>query len=452
MKTRTFTMLSMSALMLGTAMVGCSTKPMNLASLGGTAVTADAKKALRTSQQAEKALAAGKIEQAIGHAEGTVALAPQDATYRALLGRAYLAAGRFESAAQAFSDTLALDPANGRAALNLALAETALGKWSTARETLTRHKDQIAPADRGLALALAGDPEGGVAILSVAAREPAATAVTRQNFALVLALSGRWREAQAVASVDLPPAEVEKRLIEWAGFARPETASDQVAAMLGVTPVEDPGQPVALALNAVPPVAAAVEVADAPAAEPAPLVDAPVELVAPVVEPVAAAPVAVADASPAPLSSDGAAPGVSFAPRSEVVQATPARVRPATPRAVAAVSAKPVPGAGKPAMFKPAPGQFFVQLGAYDSDAVAKDAWGRLAGRVAPLKGLVPSGMPVTVGGTTYYRLSVGGFARPDADRLCAAVKRGGGKCFVRTGAGDKLASWVRSGVRAASK
>ena len=194
-------------------------------------------------------------------AEAAVGLRPQVASYRMLLGQSYLKAGRFGSAREAFADAMTLEPGNGKAALNLALAEIATGDWAGARKTLDAHTDIIAVSDRGLAMALAGDPAGAVDVLIAATRSPEADAKTRQNLALSLALAGRWRDARSVVAVDVAPGEVDKRILQWAAFARPTSASDQVAALLGVTPVQDPGQPVALALNA--PVAPAVAVAKA---------------------------------------------------------------------------------------------------------------------------------------------------------------------------------------------
>ena len=107
---------------------------------------------------AARALAKGKAEAAVGYAEHAVQLRPQDAGYRALLGKVYLAAGRFFSAKQAFADALQLDPNQPGAALSLALATTATGDFSAAQEILNANANTISPADRGLAYALAGNP------------------------------------------------------------------------------------------------------------------------------------------------------------------------------------------------------------------------------------------------------------------------------------------------------
>lgn len=429
MKTRMIVTLSASALVFGGTMVGCASRPdmaASSASEGNGAARQAQKQALKAQQAIDKRQGAD----AVGYAEQAVALAPQEAGHRTLLGQAYLSAGRFASAAQACSDALALDPKDGRAALNLVLAQTALGDWAGARGSLTRYSDQIRPADRGLALALAGDPAGGVTLLAEAVREPGATATVRQNLALAFALAGRWAEAKAVAEVDVAPGEVDKRLLDWARFAQPTTAADQVAALLGVVPVADAGQPVALALA---PSRADVAVASAEAglATEVAVVEIPVQ------EPVATA----------GQVADSRVLRVNFAPAREIVQALPARYMAdvqAGPRGrqAAGVGVASI-AAAKPAF---ADGSYYVQLGAFDSVAVARDAWIRAGRRVPALARMTPAGMKARVGDNAYYRLSVGGFARQDATKLCGMVRSQGGRCFVRQNAGDTVAAWVRPG------
>lgn len=458
MKARTLILLGVPALLFGGTMVGCA-KAGRVASVSATARVADAGQAAKDADRARKAIAARDAAGAVRFAEAAVAASPRDATYRSLLGQAYLSAGRFQSAAQAYADVLTLDPANGRAALNLALAQTATGDWVGARKTLTDHADQIGAGDRGLALALAGDPNGGIQLLSVAARDPASNATVRQNFALALALGGHWQEARAVAAVDVPADQLDARLQQWAAFARPNGAADQVAALLGVTPVADNGQPVQLALVAPVPVAAPDAVlASAGDAGAVSGGDAGADLS------VAAGDVAsgytddrVTGGADVALSSGS---GITFAPPAEIAQMLPPAIGKDAPRDIALPKPAPKPGKGMIAKasgaaaadFSPAKGGYYVQLGAYDSSAVAEDAWHRIAARTAGIGALVPSGMAVTVGGKSFYRLSVGGFARGDADRLCASVKASGGRCFVRAGAGDARAAWVKGGARVAGR
>ena len=401
-----------------------------IAALGGGVASASApseaalnKAAAAKANEAGAALAKGQADEAVGLAEQVVTLRPRLAEYRVLLGQAYLKAGRFTSARAAFADALALEPADGKAAINLALVETALGDWAEARGVLQAHATTLPAADRGLALALAGDPVGAVEILTAAVRSPDATVTTRQNLALAMALAGRWPQARVVAAMDLAPADVDARLEQWAAFAHPAGAADQVAAMLGVTPVADAGQPVALALIAPETVTRVAEAK--PAVEVAPM-------------PAAAAAPAVA--------------GVVFAAASPVVQPLPA-----APAEAAREIARPA--AHKLALRSPGPrpatrakGNWFVQIGAYQNAAIARDDWTRATRRDAAFHAFAPEGMTFQVNGAQVYRLSVGGFARGDADALCRAYRAKGGRCFVRQGAGEQIASWARKDVQLASR
>ncbi|WP_197420683.1 SPOR domain-containing protein, partial [Sphingomonas sp. CCH5-D11] len=260
-----------------------------------------------------------------------------------------------------------------------------------------------------------------VEVLTAAARTPEADAKTRQNLALALALAGRWADARQMAGVDMAPTDADARVLQWAAFAKPAGAADQVAALLGVKPVKDPGQPVALALNNVMPsrVAPAELMAEAPAtslaAEPEPTHVAAVAADVP------------------------AGPRIVFAERREVVQSLPAGTQVARSAGVKApVRLAAVESEGS-AKVKQA-GKWFVQLGAYDSAAVAKDAWERAQRRYAGFAGETPSGMAFK----SFYRLSVGGYSRGEANALCRGYRANGGSCFVRTGAGDQTAAWVK--------
>jgi Flp pilus assembly protein TadD len=433
----TRTSLSLGLLTLGAAAIG----------LAGQVTASDsdkiAKEATADATRAAQALTRRDASTAIARAEEAVAAAPRTAGYRMLLGQGYLQAGRFQSAAAAFTDVLALEPGNHRAALNLALAQVATGDWQAARRTIDANEG-IPVADRGLAMALAGDPQGAVALLMTAAREPGATPKLRQNLALSLALSGQWQAARVVAQTDMSPADVDQRLAQWAEFAQPRSAYDQVASLLGVRPVNDPGQPVALALSAPMPVVAVA----------APVMPVPVAEAVPPAPPMMAATV--------------------FAPRREVVQALPTPLirADAKPARLALARASMTPGvqrmhvmrpasmplsgewpvkrlralaiATKPAAPRaPASGNFYVQLGAYENAGVAKDAWSRFARRHAVFAGQTPSGAAVKANGSTLYRLSVGGFARGDADQFCRRYRANGGVCFVRAGAGDQMVRWA---------
>ncbi len=426
---------------------------------------AEARMASVDAARSLKAIGKRDGDKAVQYAELAVGLNPRSAEYRALLGQAYMLAGRFGSARSALSDALSLSPGDGKIALNLALAQVAEGDWTGARATLDSNSGMIPIADRGLAIALAGDPVGAVDLLLPVARQPGADAKLRQNLALSLAMAGRWQDAKVVAGMDLDPAETDKRIVQWAAFARPAAKADQVAALLGVTPAgSDAGQPVALALNATtaPGVldtfmpkasapAAAVASATSDAGAPVP-VSAPAPQVAPAI--VAQVASITPGTAPAPRISS-----VVFAPRAEIVQPLPVKpvvgarspiAKPVAAKAVKAsfvqsvVAAKTTPGASTVSVGAGiGRGNFFVQLGAYDNASVARDGWARASRAYSGFAGHAPQGMSATVGGKNFYRLSVGGFDRAGAAKVCKAYRARGGNCFVRTSAGDAAVSWT---------
>ena len=399
--------------------------------------TAAAHEAAKQASKTAKALNRHDSTAAVAAAEQAVAFAPSEPGYRMLLGQSYMQAGRFASAGQAFADVLSLDGGNGpnagRAALNLALTQIAAGDWQAARRTLGSHTEAIPAADRGLALALAGDTEAAVALLTQVARSPAASPKVRQNLALAYALAGQWQMARVVASADMSPADVDARIEQWAAFAQPRAASDQVASLLGVRPVVDGGQPTALALFAP---TQPISVAQVEA--PAPVAAAATPVAAPATE--AAAPIRVAT--------------VVFGPRREVVQALPvATLSPVSgPIKVAAAGKIGARFAAAARSTAVTGGKWFVQLGAYESAGVARDDWGRARRRYAAFGDHTPQGATVKVGAATYYRLSVGGFARADADQACRTYRARGGTCFVRQSAGEQVASWATGGTRVAAR
>jgi Flp pilus assembly protein TadD len=452
MNTRTIK-FGFSALALGgIAVAGMASQGLTIAAFAADAPSA--KKAANEAKAARKALAKRQGDKAVQHAELAVANDPTNAAYRALLGQSYLLAGRFASASQALTDALTLNPQDGAVALNLSLAKIAQGDWAGARGMLQANADRIPASDRGLAFALAGDPVMAVEILMPAARDASATAKTRQNLALAMALTGRWKEAAEIASMDMSPDQLQTRIGEWMQFARPTNAYDQVASLLNVRPVQDAGQPVALALSQQPGVAVA---AAAPAASSVDQFMPGVPADAPAVMAQAAPVEAPAEAAPEPVQVAGTGPQVVFGARAEVVQ--PVATAPLRAAAPVERVAKPVRVAKAAAPQKPAevratrqPGNYYVQLGAYENAAVARDGWARYARRVPALAGVTPQGMNVSTAAGTFYRLSVGGFARQDAAALCGQVKARGGICFVRLQAGDQVAAWVKGRTQVASR
>lgn len=436
-----------------------------------------------------KALAKGQVAKALASAEQLVALDPNSASHRFLLGQVYLAAGRFYAAETSFDDAMKLSPGHERAALNLALTKIARGNTDAALALLEEHHEGLSAADYGLALALSGEIDRAVRVLEDAARSPGADARTRQNLALTYAMSNRWIEARIVAAQDLSLDLLDQRMTEWAMFVRPQASWDQVAGLLRVKPVYDPGQPAALALGDPFPAQQQAQAAAEPEAAPARTVtvalDEPAPAVAPAAQPArfevasvaASAPVpapapAVSQpdsrfqietveeaaqaeaAAPAPMPAVSTAPARVAAP-APVIRPEPAPLKqavvPASSASAGGFKKAAVAAASEPLDFKPVEsGKFAVQLGAFNSLGVADKAWSRLAGRHQVLGGLEPQTARVKVNGNQFYRLSVTGFlTRAQAGQVCTRVKATGGDCFVRALAGD---SSLRMALRKASK
>ncbi len=464
-----------STMVFGVGMIG--TGPVGLSAMASASdLSPEAKLAETAAQKAQQALKKQKFDKALIEAEKAVAFAPDRADYRMILGQTYLALGRMSAAETTFGDVVALDPSNGRAGLNRALMQIALGRRENALATLDQHRELLAASDFGLAVALAGDTSGAVKILEAAVRAPGANAKTRQNLALAYVLNGQWAQSRATAALDVSPDQLDPRMMEWAQFSRPTSSSDQVASLMQIRPVYDPGQPERLELvlqpaRQVAAAAVAEPIAAAPVIEPAaemPVLAAQRALSQPVAV-AAAAPVTPAPAFEIPAQTVVAAPAVPVASAPSLKVAGPTVVAaPAAPiiRAPAApiirapaAPAKQAVVAVRPAFTRPVSrpiesGRFVVQLGAFSNEGRAQIAWDRAVGKDHALSGYSAATARVQVRGVSLYRLSVAGFAtRDDASRVCTRVKAAGGDCFVRSIAGDKPMQWVsRGGTRLAAR
>lgn len=419
--------------------------------------------AAKSAGQARAALEAGKVSKAVGLAEAAVAASPRDAGYRALLGQAYLNDGRFASATAALSEAVELGATDSNTIIALTLAQIAQGKNRDAVVLLEAHRDTVPASDIGLALALAGDNEGAIYVLSEAARAPDASARTRQNLALAYGLSGRWAQARILASQDLSPAKLEARMAEWSKLAESPDAPMRVASLIGTKVRQDAGMPVRLALSNF----GETQMAAADGVELASADPAPVEAYAP-------PPPVVADAGGAIRSvelpmpergADGIVPVTELPqpkPAGAVIMADAAPYR-AAPRVASEGRLRPLQQQALEMVSQIVPKAFdskkptgwAVQLGAYDSLGIAKEKWGGLKKRNSVLASFPASSHAATVKGRTFYRLTVNGLAtRADATSLCNELKAQGQTCFIRAMGGSESIQWAAkaSPLRMASR
>ncbi|WP_260583760.1 SPOR domain-containing protein [Sphingopyxis sp. PET50] len=245
MKRNLLMKLAVSGFVLGLTTSGCSMSKMANAPSN---TLGKPETAVKSASLARTALEAGKTSKAVGLAEAAVAASPRDGAYRALLGQAYLSDGRFASAAAALTEAMELGVTDTNTVLALTLAHIAQNRTSDALALLNAHRDTLPAPDTGLALALAGDVESAIYVLTEAARVEGASARTRQNLALAYALSGRWAQARILASQDLSLAKLEGRMAEWSALANEENSAVRVASLIGVKAQADAGMPVRLAL------------------------------------------------------------------------------------------------------------------------------------------------------------------------------------------------------------
>jgi D-alanyl-D-alanine carboxypeptidase len=425
-----FFKLAISTAFIAVPSVGCTQMGVSSASANVSA-DAQAKKALAWAQKSEKMLAKGQVDKALTYAEAAVEGELRNVEYRALLARIYMQQGRFVAAERTLMDVVELGQADPRTIVSLALAKTAQGKVESAISLVDAHRAILPASDYGLALALAGDNKRAVDVLVDAIRSNNATSRTRQNLALAYALDNRWREAQVMASQDMPQTVVDQRIVQWAQYARPGAYEVRVAGLLGVKAQADTGQPVRLALNAASTdvqmaSVAAPETTSFAMAEPvgelAAIGAAPVDFGAGAEESVQVAVASAAPAFEAPLIKAPVGPSKA----AEAAVKAPVKLALADTR---------------PTATKSVAGTHLVQLGAYSSSANAKEAWGKLQSKYGVLQGFESASSSVTVNGKKLTRLAAMGFGnKASADAACQAIKAKGGDCIVRSAGGETSA------------
>ena len=156
---------------------------------------------------------------------------------------------------------------------------------------------------------------------------------------------------------------------------------------------------------------------------------------------------ALADA--APQVQPVPQPAVQAAPITRVAAREAAQPKPQA-RVQQAVARQPVARMQKAAFIKPVgnASDWVVQLGAYDSAAVAREKWMGMAGRNSALAAFPVLTSQATVKGRLYHRLAVSGFAsRADAMTACRMIRSQRGQCFVRETAPNATPQrWAVSG------
>lgn len=452
-------------------------------------------------------------DRAIQAAEAAVAANPRSAQHRMALGNAYLEGGRFASASTTFEDAMALGDNSPRAALSLTLALIGQARYSEAGSLLSDWEGQIAASDLGLALALSGQPERGIHILTNSIRGGENTVKSRQNLAYAYAVAGRWREARMMVAQDVPAHEVGQRIAEWSQLSNANAYQARIANLLGVPAnVRDDGQPVHLALAngssaprmaadmssqrgtssaelaaldagrmSVPATGSELPSVGAPRAiepyqEPAPVTTASyapardtaatgfAEAFAPSADPGQEAPAIIA-------SDDGlflSAPAARYAPQPDPVAGpltapqiagTEATEAPARTAARSAVSTR-TPAIARPALVETAiaagsvdaMSSHLVQLGSFSSEAGANRAWDIYVARYPELADREKVITQAVVNGRNYWRVSAGGFDGSSSRAMCNFVDSSNGEGCISWVANSPLPGAIETGVRFAHR
>ncbi len=436
-------------------------------------------------------LAAGERSEAIMHAEAAVAADPNNGAFRTLLGDAYLEAGRFASAQDAFGEAMQLGENSPRVALSLALALAGEAKYAEAGALLNEWEGMIAPADIGLAYALAGQPARGIHMMSNAIRAGENTVKMRQNLAYAYAVDGRWREARLMVAQDLPADQVGARMSEWASLATAQAYRHRVANLLQVpATVQDPGRPAHLALGNTPRLdQLAMEAAEAPQSE-LPAQEAPMLALAPAASqsssmelPPVAAPApryaGLAQAATASAIQSNAEReeeslkrevfdaefAAAFAP-TEPVKERLASATTDTARFISNPVVQPVSERSQPARAANRPnltaagsasanagqGTHLVQLGSFLSERAALRAWDIYKSRYPQLADHQMVITEAVVDNKRRYRVSASGFDRSASRAMCSQINRRGGDGCISWAAARPLPGAVDTGVRLARR
>ena len=391
----------------------------------------------------------GAPAEAAQHYRTALAYAPDSLSARYGLGKALLAADRPEAAIEQFDRLIAQEAADTRPYVAKGVALDMLGRHAEA-QTVYRSGLELAPmnvalrTNLGLSLALAGDYKTALRVLEDAARDPKASARTRQNLALVYGLAGEMEDAAVAGSADLGHGAVQRNLAYYRALREARAITDAAARTRAVAePPAGSGARTQLAAND-PRAEAPVPKTDAAApsqtetepearspqadAPKAPVADAVPDRLAPRADAAPAQPDATPAASPAPGAKPAGEPAGE--PAAEMAPDSPERA--ATPGAVRQVSFSPTPAPDH--ALADGGRRYWVQVASLRSQAEAQAEWDRLQGAHARLLAQLPLALQKTdlPDKGTYYRLRSGPFAEAGTPKqLCQALKARDQACLV---------------------
>jgi Flp pilus assembly protein TadD len=186
---------------------------------------------------------AGQPQQAIAVINSTTATQAPDAITLLELGKDYLAADQLNLAKPTLERAKAAAPLNWEILSSLGVVYDYDGQYQQAQQQYDAAlfidpDNPVVLNNKALSLAQAGKLDEAVDTMQQAINQPSASAQTRQNLALLMALKGDAAAAERLARKDLPPAVAEANIEYYKSLAKPET-KPQTKPAAKVSPTAD---------------------------------------------------------------------------------------------------------------------------------------------------------------------------------------------------------------------
>ena len=139
------------------------------------------------------------------------------------LGKDYLASDQLSLAVSVLDQARATDPTNWQILSSLAVAQDYLGNFKDAQASYQSAlklsaNNPVVLNNYALSLAQSGQLDAAIETLNTAIAQPGATAQTRQNLALMLALKGDKDGAARLVKADLPPDMAQNNINYYQGM------------------------------------------------------------------------------------------------------------------------------------------------------------------------------------------------------------------------------------------
>lgn len=157
------------------------------------------------------------------------------------LGKDYLAADQLNLAKPTLERAKAAAPLNWEILSSLGVVYDYDGQYKQAQEQYDAAlfidpENPTVLNNKSLSLAQEGRLDEAVKTMQIAIDQPSASAQTRQNLALLMALKGDSAAAERLARKDLPPAVAEANIEYYRSLAKPEVKPAEKAASRDATP------------------------------------------------------------------------------------------------------------------------------------------------------------------------------------------------------------------------